>query len=297
MKQNKWSLLYFMGPAMFLFALVFVYPVTRTALMSFFNVKSVTSAVSTWTWAGLQNYIKLWNTPLFMTSVVNIAKIWITSGIACLGLALLLAIILTQGIIGQKFFRAIVYMPNVIAAVAVGYMWLLYVYNNKFGMLHSFFTAIGWDAMANFQWLSRDNMFLSMSIAYVFNNVGYFMLMYIAAIEKISPDYYEAATIEGASIFQKFHRITLPLITGVLGSSLVLWTSKTVGFFALAQVFSSTSTYTPMLYTYQALFGSEISADSMNTGVAAAAACIMTLIVVVMSALSRRFVKDEGYEL
>ena len=57
--------------------------------------------------------------------------------------------------------------------------------------------------MANFQWLGTDHMFLSMCIAYVFSNVGYFMLMYIAAIEKISPDYYEAATIEGANIFDK----------------------------------------------------------------------------------------------
>ena len=167
-------------------------------------------------------------------------------------------------------------MPNVIAAVAVGYMWLLYVYNAKFGLLHSLFTALGWKSMANFQWLGTDHMFLSMCIAYVFSNVGYFMLMYIAAIEKISPDYYEAATIEGANIFDKFFHITLPLIKGVLGTSLVLWTTKTMGFFALAQVFGGVSTYTPMMYTYQTLFGSEISADSMNTGVAAAAACIMS---------------------
>lgn len=181
MKQTKASILYFMGPAMLLFCLIFIYPVSRTAIMSFFSVKSVTSAVSTWSWAGLDNYIKLFHTPLFITSVINIGKIWLYCGIACLGLAIVLAIILTSGLRGQKFFRAIIYMPNVIAAVAVGYMWLLYVYNAKFGLFHSFFTAIGWKSMANFQWLGTDHMFLSMCIAYVFSNVGYFMLMYIAA--------------------------------------------------------------------------------------------------------------------
>ena len=265
--------------------------------MSFFSVKSVTSAVSTWSWAGLDNYIKLFHTPLFITSVINIGKIWLYCGIACLGLAIVLAIILTSGLRGQKFFRAIIYMPNVIAAVAVGYMWLLYVYNAKFGLLRSLFTALGWEKMANFQWLGTDHMFLSMCIAYVFSNVGYFMLMYIAAIEKISPDYYEAATIEGANVFDKFFHITLPLIKGVLGTSLVLWTTKTMGFFALAQVFGGVSTYTPMMYTYQTLFGSEISADSMNTGVAAAAACIMTIVVVAVSTISRKSIKDDGYEL
>lgn len=167
---------------MLLFCLIFIYPVSRTAIMSFFSVKSVTSAVSTWSWAGLDNYIKLFHTPLFITSVKNIGKIWLYCGIACLGLAIVLAIILTSDLRGQKFFRAIIYMPNVIAAVAVGYMWLLYVYNAKFGLFHSLFTALGWESMANFQWLGTDHMFLSMCIAYVFSNVGYFMLMYIAAI-------------------------------------------------------------------------------------------------------------------
>lgn len=109
MKQTKASILYFMGPAMLLFCLIFIYPVSRTAIMSFFSVKSVTSAVSTWSWAGLDNYIKLFHTPLFITSVINIGKIWLYCGIACLGLAIALAIILTSGLRGQKFFRAIIY--------------------------------------------------------------------------------------------------------------------------------------------------------------------------------------------
>lgn len=109
MKQTKASILYFMGPAMLLFCLIFIYPVSRTAIMSFFSVKSVTSAASTWSWAGLDNYIKLFHTPLFITSVINIGKIWLYCGIACLGLAIVLAIILTSGLRGQKFFRAIIY--------------------------------------------------------------------------------------------------------------------------------------------------------------------------------------------
>ena len=297
MKQSKRSIIIFMAPALILFTLMFVYPVVRTAMMSFCNVKSVTTPMSEWTWAGLGNYIRLINTPLFITSVKTICKIFITSGIACLGLALLLAIILTQGIVGQRFYRAIVYMPNVIAAVAVGYMWLLYIFNAKFGMLTTLFSAIGWESMANFQWLSADHMFLSMSIAYCFSNAGYFMMTYIAGIEKIPQDYYEAATIDGANVFCKFFDITLPLMKGVLGTSLVLWTSKTMGFFALAQVFGGVSTYTPMMYAYETLFGSEISVDSMNTGLAAAAACIMTTVVVVVSTISRKTVKDDGYEL
>lgn len=298
MKLSKRAIFIFMAPAVFLFVVVFVYPVVRTVLMSFFEVKTISSPISSWTWAGIANYIKLFNTQLFVMSMKTFAKLWIYCGIATLGLALILAVILTQGVRFQKFFRTIIYMPNVIAAVAIGYMWLLGVFNNRFGILKTFFTAIGWETMAQFQWLSGDHIFLAMCIAYVFSNTGYFMLMYIAAIEKISPDYYEAAAIAGANVFQQFFRITLPLIKGVFGTSFVLWTTKTMGFFALSQVFSAATTVTPMFYTYQTLFGSaDLGADSVNAGVAAGAAVTMMVVVMFISLCSRKLIKDEGYEL
>ena len=298
MKLTKRSLFVFMAPVVFLFTAVFIYPVVRTVLMSFFHVKTISSPVVSWTWAGITNYVKLFNTQLFLMSMKAFAKLWIGCGIVTLGLALILAVIMTQGIRFQKFFRTIIYMPNVIAAVAVGYMWLLCVFNNRFGILKTFFTFIGWESMANFQWLSGDHIFLAMSIAYVFGNTGYFMLMYIAAIEKIPRDYYEVASISGANVFQQFSMITLPLIKGVFGTSFVLWTTKTMGFFALSQVFSAASTVTPMFYTYQTLFGSaDIGADSVNAGVAAGAAVVMTAVVMVISLLSQKIIKDEDNEM
>lgn len=298
MKLKKSSLLVFMGPAVLIFLVIFVYPVIRTAAMSFFNVKNVSVPMSTWTWAGFDNFVKLFNTKLFIRSLGAFGKLWLYCGIATLGFALILAVILTQGVRFQKFYRTIIYMPNVIAAVAIGYMWLLCVFNNRFGILTTTFKALGWQKLANFQWLSGEHIFLSMSIAYVFSNTGYFMLMYIAGIEGISKDYYEAATIAGANIVQQFFHITLPLIKGVFGTSLVLWTTRTMGFFALSQVFSAANTVTPMFFTFQTLFGaSDIGSESVNAGVAACAAVVMTVIVVAISLISRRFIKDEGYEM
>lgn len=286
-----------MGPAVLLMLIVFLYPTLRTAVMSFFNVKSVTSPVATWAFVGLDNFIKLINTPLFVRSMQNILKIWIYCGVITILLSLLFAVAFTTQIRLKKFFRAIVYLPNVIAAITVGYMWLLYVYNNQFGLLTTLFRNLGWDAMADFQWLSTSNMFLSMCIANIFGNVGYFMMMYIAGIEKIPADYYEAATIEGANVFQQFVNITMPMIKGVFGTSAVLWTTRTMGFFALSQVFTGVNTYTPMLFTYQTLFGTEVASESVNAGMAAAAALIMTTIVVAVSAILNRVFKEENNEI
>lgn len=298
MKQTKKSIIIFLGPAVILYILIFFYPVTRTALMSFFEMDNISSPVREWSAVGLKNYIKLSQTRLFLLSLVNIGKIWLIDGVITLGLSMLLAIILTQGLKGQKFFRASIYLPNVIAAVAVGYMWLLFVFNNKdFGFMTTLFRLLGWEKMQHFQWLSGEHMFLSMCIAHVFSSVGHYMLMYIAAMENVSQDYYDSALLEGANVFQRFFYITFPLIKGILGMTTVMWTTRTIGFFALAQVFSNTSTYTPMLYTYRILFGSDAGNESVNPGLAAASAVTMTLLAVIVSQVLRRLTRTENYEV
>ncbi len=297
MKQTKKSIFIFMAPAVISMLVIFLYPTIRTTVMSLFNVKNITTPISEWEFIGLKNFTQLFATPLFVRSLWNILKIWIYNGIATMILSVLFAVAFTKKIRFKRFFRMIVYLPNVIAAIAVGYMWLLYVYNGQFGLLTTLFQKLGWEQMASFQWLSSDHMFLSMCIANIFGNVGYFMMMFIAGIEKISSDYYEAASIEGANVWQQFIHITLPLLKGVFRTAIVLWTTRTMGFFALSQVFAGVNTYTPMLFTYQTLFGTEVASESVNAGMAAAAAVLMTVTVGIISTTLNHLIKDENYEI
>ncbi|MBP8855260.1 MAG: sugar ABC transporter permease [Oscillospiraceae bacterium] len=297
MLKKKNAVVIFLGPAILLYILVFLYPAIRTVIMSFFDVKNITSAVSDWGFVGVQNFTKLFDTRLFIESLKNISKIWLWDGIATILLSLLTAVILTSNIKWKKFFRAIIYLPNVIAAIAVGYMWILYVFNNKFGMLTTLFAKLGMEKLAAIQWTDQQHLFFSMSIAYVFCNIGYYMLIYVAAIEKIPGDYYEAANIEGASPIRCFFSITLPLIKSVFATSLVLWTTRVMGFFELSLVFSDITTVTPMVYTYNALFGTEQSVVGMNVGVAAASAVIMTVLVMMAFLLFTKLIKEENHEM
>ncbi len=296
MKLSKKTIAIFLGPMVALYTLVIFYPSVRTMLMSFFSVSTITDKVSDWTFYGLQNFVDLFKNDMFMRSMGNIVKIWFYSGIVTLSLALLFAIILSHGIKGKSFFRSVIYLPNVIAAIAVGYMWLLYVFNNKFGLLANVFNALGMESAAAFEWTSPNHIFLSMNIAYCFGLIGYYMLIYLAGIEKIPADFYEAATIEGANTAQQFFFITLPLLKGVLATSIVLWTTKTMAFFALSLVFSDVSTVTPMLFTYQTLFGTEATPAGMNVGLAAAAAVIMSVVAIGAFMISNVLIKDEAYE-
>ena len=81
MKQNKKTLIAFLLPAMIFFTTVFVYPVIRTALMSLYEIDNVTAKVSQWRFSGIENYIKLMNTPVFHSALWNLLKIWL---IGCL---------------------------------------------------------------------------------------------------------------------------------------------------------------------------------------------------------------------
>ena len=238
MKKNKTMIVCFLAPAVALFLIVFLYPICRTVLMSFFNIEGVTDSMSKWTFTGIENYKTLMNTTLFRTSMWNLFRIWLFGGIIVQILALLFAAILTSGIRFKKFFRAIIYMPNIVSAVALATMWLQAVYSPQFGLLKSFFKAVGWTAMTKVQWLDSGHKFGALLIAYCFGMVGYHMLIWSSGIERISTDYYEAATIDGASKIDQFTHITLPLLKGVFKTNVTMWSVSSVGFFVWSQLLS-----------------------------------------------------------
>ena len=294
MRRKKSTVLLFIGPAMILFLIFFIYPVIRTFAMSFFDVPSMSSKIGTWKFNGFENFAALWHTS-FRMSLIMLLKVWAICGTVVAVLALIFAVLLTSGVIGKGFFRSMLYLPNVIPQIAIGYMWTLYVFSSRFGLLKKFFTAVGWQKMAEFGWTSPDNMFLSMCIAYIFSNMGFFVLTYMAAIESIPETLYEAASLDGAKPVKQFFKITLPLIRNTLISSITIWTTRVCAFFALSRVFTAANTVSPLVYIYNVIFGAE--SGSTAVGVGAAAAVILTMIVVVVFLLSNIIPKNTDVEL
>ena len=294
LRQKKTTIFIFIAPAIIPFLAFFCYPVRRTFLMSFFDVEQISSKIVTWKFVGLDNYFTLKATS-FPNSLMMLFKVWLCCGIVVFILSLLFATMLTSGVYGKGFFRSMLYLTNVIPQIALGYMWTLYVFSSRFGMLKKLFNSVGLEKAASFAWTSPDNMFISMCIAYVFSCTGYFMLQYMAAIEAIPKSLYEAAEIDGATKFSQFLNITFPLIRNTLVTSLTLWTSRVCVFFALSRVFISSKTVSPLMYIYNVLFGT----DSSNTavGVGAAAAVIVALIVVAVFMISNLIPKNKDIEL
>ena len=300
MKKNKTMIVCFLLPALAFFILVFLYPICRTILMSFFKIEGVTDPIFKWTFVGFGNFNKLLHTSLFMTSLWNIFRIWFIGGLAVMALALLFAVILTSGIRFKSFFRAAIYMPNVVSAVALATMWLQYVYNPRFGLFKSFFEAIHLDRIAGIQWLDNAHKFWALLIAYCFGMVGYHMLIFTSGIERISTEYFEAATLDGAGKVKQFLHITLPLIKGVFKTNITMWSVTSAGFFVWSQLFSTvtadTQTITPMVYMYMQVFGAGNSVTEHNAGMGAAVGIILSLFVVIIFTVCNKLIRDDDLE-
>ena len=299
-KSRLPMIIIFLFPAIFLYGLIFFYPTVKTIVMSFFKMGSISDKMSEWVFNGFGNYNNLLNSQLFMQSLKNIFFIWLIGGIIIFFFALLFAIILTSVVKLTSFFRSIIYLPNVVSAVAMATMWIHYIYNSKYGLLKSIFSLFRMDKLAAIQWTSPNNIFMALVIAYSFGMVGYFMLIFMAGIERIPSDFYEAATIDGANIFQQFFYITLPLLTDVIRTNIVLWTINAIGFFVWSQLFSplipEPGTITPMVYMYQEVFGGNTVVLERNVGNGAAVGVILTLIIVLSFIITNILFKDKKIE-
>ena len=300
MKKNKTMIAVFLTPAVLMFVLIFLYPILRTVLMSFFKIEGITDSMAKWQFTGLANYSKLAGTSLFRISMWNLFRIWLIGGLVVMSLALLFAVIITSGIRFKSFFRAMIYLPNVVSAVALATMWLQYVYSPKFGLLKNAFAAVGLKHLSKIQWLDNDHKFMALLVAYCFGMVGYHMLIFASGIERIGDDYYEAATLDGANKVNQFRYITFPLLKGVFKTNITMWSVTSVGFFVWSQLFSTvtadTQTITPMVYMYMMIFGAGNSMTERNAGLGAAIGVLLSVCVVAVFLICNKLIKDDDLE-
>lgn len=287
----------FLLPSVFTLLIMYLYPVLRTVFMTFFEVGSATSAMSTWKFNGIDNYIFIFKSPAFRTSMVNMILIWLVGGVITLFIAYVFAIMLTSGIRFKKFFRAAIYMPNIVSAVALATMWIQYVFNQDYGLLNNVITFFGGDPV---KWLGTDMKFWSMLIAFIFGAVGYYMLIFISGIEKIPADIYEAATIDGASKVQQAFKITIPLMKGVTKTNFTFWTINAATFYLWSKMFSpvdtETTTIVPVIYLYDTVFGSKGN-TARNAGAGAAVGVVLCVLILVVYYLVNLLLKDDDVEL
>ena len=199
------NLCIFALPGCFIFCAVVILPFLYgfyLTLTDWDGVKKVKNLV------GVQNYIAVFHDTAFWSSMGLTLKYVLFSVLLVNVVAFLLAYALTNGLKGQKFFRAGFFTPNLIGGVVLGFIWQ-FVFSR---VLVNFGKSAGWGLFKS-SWLADpDKAFWSLVIVTVWQLSGYMMLIYIAGFTGLSSDGLEAASIDGATGFQKMKSIILPLM-------------------------------------------------------------------------------------
>jgi raffinose/stachyose/melibiose transport system permease protein len=200
----------FLAPALIFYTGFLVGPMLFTLYTSFFQWDGLSAVM---TFVGLQNYVRI----LFEDEVSQLAlrnNLWWTAGAVTIPtiIGLALAVGLNSMSAVNKFMRTLYYMPAVLPLISVGLIWG-WMYNPHFGVINVFLKSIGLSFLAG-GWLSSYEMALPATfITYVWSHVGFPMMLYLAGLQAIPREQYEAARIDGASRWEMFRYITLPGLT------------------------------------------------------------------------------------
>ena len=250
----------FLAPALIFYVGLMIYPSLLAVKLSFFKSSGFGNDEI---WVGMDNYIKLLSDPIFWKSLINTLYVLVLGGAAVFGFAFLFSILLNSGIWGKKFFRAIVFLPNAVAAIALSSFWSFF-FVSRFGILPNLLkdlakAGVPTFGLENIVWTSPELVFFSMMIGFVWIGTGFYTILIMAGVDKIPQEMFDAAKIEGANDFQIFRQITLPLISDVIVIILVLWSINAIKVFEYPYAFGgpniSTSLYTSGIYLYIMGFG------------------------------------------
>ena len=294
MRVSNRLIILFLLPASALYFIFFLLPTVWAFIYSLFDWRGFGTEMS---YIGLRNYSELLRDRIFWRSMGNTILILIVGGIIVFGLAFVMTMMISSGIRGRKLFRAIIFMPNVIAIIALTTLWG-YIYTPRFGLLGAFFDLIGLEDLANFPWLGPDTIFWSMLAAIIWIEVGFYLVLFLAGVDKIPTDYYEAAKLDGASQFQMFLRITVPLLWDVITVGLVLWSIYAVKIFEFPFSFTglepNINSYTVSVYMYILGFGQR--QPIYRLGYATAIGVTLLGVVIVIVLILRRLMRREQLE-
>ena len=285
-KENLAGLLFIM-PALIPMAVFWIGPVLYSVGMSFTDWDMISDHFN---FVGFYNYISLigqhdftevlWNTLAFALGTVVPSIV--------LGLLAALALNLTKRSSG--FYRAVIFAPYITPMVAVSIVWS-WIFEPRVGILNY---LLGFLGIHGIEWTqSMDTAMLSVIIVTVWKQIGWTMLFYLGALQKVSANLLEAAAIDGADSVRRFFSITLPMISPTTFFHLIITTINSLQAYDQIQVLTqggpAGSTRTLLYYFYQEAF------ESFNTGKASSVAVILVILTALPSLIEKRASKNSVY--
>lgn len=271
-------------PAVILTLMFTIWPTAQALYLSFTNATSLGLNNK---FVGLDNYIYMFHDKSFIQALKNTAKLMAVVPVITIFCSLVLAFVLNQCKLKEMvLYRTIFYFPNIVSLTVVGIIWS-FVFHPNVGIVNKILGAVGLESLQR-SWLGDSKTALwCIAFTLLWQAAGYYMVMHIAAMDGISPEIYESATLDGASAWRKLISITMPLMKDIIGITFVLALSGTINLsFVLSQVMTgggpngASSVLLQYMYTQGFVNG--------NFGYAMAITVFTLAISVALSMLSRK---------
>lgn len=271
-------------PAVILTLMFTIWPTVQALYLSFTNATSLGLNNK---FVALDNYIYMFHDKSFIQALINTAKLMAVVPVITIFCSLVLAFVLNQCKLKEMvLYRTLFYFPNIVSLTVVGIIWS-FVFHPNVGIINKILGAVGLESLQR-SWLGDSKTALwCIAFTLLWQAAGYYMVMHIAAMDGISPEIYESATLDGASAWRKLVSITMPLMKDIIGITFVLALSGTINLsFVLSQVMTgggpngASSVLLQYMYTQGFVNG--------NFGYAMAITVFTLAISVALSMLSRK---------
>jgi N-acetylglucosamine transport system permease protein len=236
MNHHKYRLIIpFVVPGLLMYSIFVLWPYTQALYVALTDWSGMTP---TKTYIGFDNFTRLMDDAKFWNALKHNLQLLILLPLTILPIALLFAALTTQkvnGLRGSGFYRFLFFAPEVMSAVVIGVLWS-FVYHPSIGLLNGVLRTIGMEGLTR-AWLGTSQTVLwAIAAVIVWSGVGFYMILFMAGIQSIPSDFYEAATLDGAGRWRSFRDITFPLLRDQLQVAYVFIGIGALDMFALVQV-------------------------------------------------------------
>ena len=294
-QQKKYGIdrtaLAFIAPARILYVLFIIVPTVSSVYYSFTSWDGISPDVK---FIGLANYKEIFTSARFGNALKNTIILTVFISILENAFALALAVLVDNIRWGKNFFRSAFYIPLLISGIVSGFIWKI-MYNYNFGAINSILTQIG---LGDFRqdWLGNTSLTLIMiGVVLVWKGAGYYMIIYLASLQSVSTDVIEAAEIDGASPWQRFRMITIPLISGAFTINFTLSLINGLKVFDQINVMTdggpgfTSETLVYLLY--------KVGFTEGRQGFGTAVGIMLLFIIIILNTIQQKFLRSREVQL
>jgi ABC-type sugar transport system permease subunit len=293
-KRKKWwksYTLYFILPSFLLYCLFVIYPTISSLYLSLTSWNGLSPDIH---FIGLENFKEIFSSERVHNALKNTILLTVVLVIIENIVALGLALIVDQVKILRNFFRVTFYLPVLISGVVMGFIWKI-IYNYNFGALNHVLERIGLGDI-KMDWLGDSHLALfAIIFASVWKNAGYYMVIYLAALQGVPEELHEAANIDGANRWQQFRNVTFPLLSGAVTVCTILSTISSLKIFDQIAIMTdggpgfSTETLTYLVY--------KVAFSEGRQGFGTALALVLFVFILIVSVIQMKVLRKREVQL